>query len=214
MRPGLCIAGGLARDVPMQEEGEGGRPLFYEMNTGAFWGWTWWLLKEPWGKGGGVVDCFYWHFWTITFVRAKEKTQRSLLCVHSTPPHWEAVFNNSKNNIYQVFTVCQILLRHLIWVISLNLHKTHMKYKFKMRKQRHRKANQLAESRTALKRSGIPAMTLCLQGPDLHPLHSAPFTWASEGPGPQSWLCRLSAVRLWAGHNFSDLNFLIWKDEI
>ena len=58
MRPGLCIAGGLARDVPMQEEGEGGRPLFYEMNTGAFWGWTWWLLKKPWGKGGGLLIVF------------------------------------------------------------------------------------------------------------------------------------------------------------
>ena len=163
---------------------------------------------------GGVVDCFYWHFWTITLVRAKEKTQRSLLCVHSTPPHWEAVFNNNKNNIYRVFPVCQILLQHLTWVISLNLHKTHMKYKFKMRKQRHREANQLAQSRTALKWSGIPAMTLWLQGPNLHQLHSAPFTWASEGPGPQSWLFRLSAVRLWAAHNVSDLNFLIWKDEI
>ena len=163
--------------------------------------------------GRGIVDYFYWHFWTITLVRAKEKTQRSLLCVHSTLPHWEAVFNN-KNNIYRVFTVHQILLQHLTWVISLNLHKTHMKYKFKMMKQRHREANQLAQSCTALKWSGIPAMTLWLQGPNLHRLHSAPFTWASEGPGPRSWLHCLSAVRLWAGHNFSDLNFLLWKDEI
>ena len=43
-------------------------------------------------------------------------------------------------------------------------------------------------------------MTLWLQGPNLHRLHSAPFTWASEGPGPQSWRHCLSAVRLWAGH--------------
>ena len=49
MRPGLCIAGGLAHDVSMQEAGKGMEQLFYEIqvNIGASWGWTGGLLKEP-----------------------------------------------------------------------------------------------------------------------------------------------------------------------